>query len=550
MSFVITTPTHPFANQPFVLNDANNNLFPQSNQSYVLQNIHGTTVSNVFTSPTNNTTTFTNIVNTSSEAGLAVDNNNNFYLCNLINNTIIKITPEGEQSLFATISEPLCVVYNPLDNNLYVSSGTSGPNYFIYKISLNGVITLYYVLSAIAITVAIDPTGILYFTQGVEVHKLVSGVESVFFVLPSTVIGIAFDTSNYLYASYQNNIQKISPFGSDLGIYSSFATNTDTILTLKFDKFNQLYFTAFATSYDSSRLGAYYYLVATDGITNTILTYSVKIYFSFVFNSINNLYFNEFITATTTNLINLYYLTFTFTGVILPAGYNLLSILDLTTNTVVKNNIIVIIGSICFKEDTNILCFDTLLGCDVQIPIQNIVQGTPVKIYSNLGNEYKQVKYNIKDQLQNTRKKTIHKLYRFNQKMHKGPSLTVTGSHSLLYNKLSPQELSLMKQMRKNMKEQFDVDYPIKINDQYKLLAYFDSHFTEINDDNIYNIYHLVLDDGFNHGIYADEILTESTDLMSLTRFQGIKTINSVKNTTQRKPWGYGGHTKTEKKCK
>ena len=58
----------------------------------------------------------------------------------------------------------------------------------------------------------------------------------------------------------------------------------------------------------------------------------------------------------------------------------------------------------------------------------------------------------------------------------------------------------------------------MKIEDKYKLIAYYDTdNFEEYNEVGIFNIYHIVLenDDVYkNYGIYANGILVESTEFI------------------------------------
>jgi hypothetical protein len=71
-------------------------------------------------------------------------------------------------------------------------------------------------------------------------------------------------------------------------------------------------------------------------------------------------------------------------------------------------------------------------------------------------------------------------------------------------------------------------DYRITMLDKYKLIAYYDLDFEPVQDDSIYNIYHLVIenDNKFgSYGIYANGILVESTDEAGLSRFSGYEKI-------------------------
>jgi hypothetical protein len=58
----------------------------------------------------------------------------------------------------------------------------------------------------------------------------------------------------------------------------------------------------------------------------------------------------------------------------------------------------------------------------------------------------------------------------------------------------------------------------MKIDDKYKIIACFDKRFQEFNEPGYFNIYHLVLDKIY--GIYANGILAESTDEITLSRMK------------------------------
>jgi hypothetical protein len=70
----------------------------------------------------------------------------------------------------------------------------------------------------------------------------------------------------------------------------------------------------------------------------------------------------------------------------------------------------------------------------------------------------------------------------------------------------------------------------LKIDDKYKIIACFDKRFQEFNEPGYFNIYHLVLESDNetfkNYGIYANGILAESTDEITLNRMKDYKLIN------------------------
>jgi len=180
---------------------------------------------------------------------------------------------------------------------------------------------------------------------------------------------------------------------------------------------------------------------------------------------------------------------------------------------------------ICFKEGTKILCYLTS-NEDKYVPIEKITDSMYVKTYKH---GYKRAKFIVKGVLHNTKQKTMNKLYKF--KKTKDNILTedlyVTGSHAILYDKLSEKDDLLMK----ILVEKYHVDYNMKIDDKHKLIAYYDENFEEVNTEEDVNIYHIVLDSDkdiyANYGIYVNGILAESTDEITLYRMNNYELINA-----------------------
>ena len=211
----------------------------------------------------------------------------------------------------------------------------------------------------------------------------------------------------------------------------------------------------------------------------------------------------------------------------MTAGLNKLSIYNLNNNTIgprfIENAIKIDISTVCFKEGTKILCHNK--PEDKYIPIENLTDNLYVKTHKH---GYKKIKYILKSQLLNASERTMNKLY----KMSKSPSnkliedLYVTGSHAVLKDKLTQKESNKMDKLLDLFKE---VDYSRMIDDKYKLVACYDERFEEVDEDKMYCIYHLVLesDNVFqNYGIYANGILMESTDELTLHKMNDFKVIN------------------------
>jgi hypothetical protein len=219
---------------------------------------------------------------------------------------------------------------------------------------------------------------------------------------------------------------------------------------------------------------------------------------------------------------------FTFNNVILPAGLNILSIYNKTTGTF-GPYFKIDVSTICFKEGTKILCYSKPV--DRYIPIEQLTDNLFIKTYKH---GYKKIKYILKSQLLNSSEKTINKLYKMSKTKQNGliEDLYITGSHALLKQELTIKEESKMnKLLTATLK---DIDYNRTIDGLTKLIACFDERFQEFNEEGMYNIYHLVLDNDCvfrNYGIYANGLLTESTDELSLRRMTDFNIIHYGYNT-------------------
>ena len=220
--------------------------------------------------------------------------------------------------------------------------------------------------------------------------------------------------------------------------------------------------------------------------------------------------------------------TFYFTNVYLNAGLNTLTIYNITTGadigaTFEEKAINIEVSSNCFKEGTKILC-KTDFG-DKYIPIEQLDDNVYVKTYKH---GYKRIKFLLHSKLINTDKRTVNKLYVMKKTNENKliDDLYVTGGHALLVDKLDDKtSLKMDKLINK-----FDIEYERKIDDKEKLVACFDKRFKEYNELGFFNIYHLVLENDkneyTNYGIYANGILAESTDEITLSRMNDFKLIN------------------------
>jgi hypothetical protein len=216
------------------------------------------------------------------------------------------------------------------------------------------------------------------------------------------------------------------------------------------------------------------------------------------------------------------------------------------------------ISTVCFKEGTQILAYVTS-NYETYVPIENIKDNMFIKTFKH---GYKKVKYILKSRILNSSQPTINKLFRMPKSEH--PYLTddlyITGSHAILYDTLSHTQ----KEHMHNLADKFKhiMDYNLKLDGKHKLIAYYDEHFEECMEDAYFNIYHLVLESDTpdtNYGIYANGLLVESTDEITLSRIQNYSLINSgfqpidttLKKGLSLKKQGYSSvQAKTEKYMK
>ena len=220
--------------------------------------------------------------------------------------------------------------------------------------------------------------------------------------------------------------------------------------------------------------------------------------------------------------------TFYFTNVYLNAGLNTLTIYNITTGadigaTFEESALNIEVSTVCFKEGTKIMCRTP--DCDRYLPIEQLDDNVYVKTYKH---GYKRVKYLLQSKLINTDKRSINKLYVMKKTTENKliEDLYVTGSHALLVDYLDENTLLKMDKLLNKL----DIEYERKIDDKEKLIACFDKRFKEHNELGLFNIYHLVLENDdneyTNYGIYANGILAESTDEITLSRMKDFKLIN------------------------
>ena len=171
---------------------------------------------------------------------------------------------------------------------------------------------------------------------------------------------------------------------------------------------------------------------------------------------------------------------------------------------------------ICFKEDSTILCF--VDGKETYIPIQNIRKGTLVKTCLN---GYVPVNMIGTSKLYNPSNNLRGKNRLYKCTKEKYPELTedliITGCHSILVDHMTDEQRA----------KSVELTGDIWVTDRkYRLIACTDERADPLEEDGLFNIWHLALDNDdirMNYGIYANGgLLVETTSIRMLREYSGM----------------------------
>ena len=246
------------------------------------------------------------------------------------------------------------------------------------------------------------------------------------------------------------------------------------------------------------------------------------------FSSIATNYTGDFIYAIN-NYVYIFYTSYAVVGQLaLPpftiplrtALYNngnnaMIMITDSSLNTYYINNLY---APACFKEDTNILCFED--GSEVYTKIQDIRKGTLVKTSLN---GYVPVNmigstkvYNSGDELRGQ-----NKLYRCSKEKYPElyEDLIITGGHAILVDEFKEGEKEAT----------LEIYGKVYITDnKYRLPACVDIRTLPYEEEGLFNVYHIALDNDeyyWNYGIYANGLLVEACSKRYLKELSGMKLL-------------------------
>jgi hypothetical protein len=562
-SQTITIPTQPLANQPFTIHYNNPTYVPTYsttvNTNFVLKDTNGNTVSSTFVNPTYGISILgSHNPPPASCSTLIHDSQYNYYYTNNISffynaggyYVYIYNQTVGQEDIF--INDSLDT--NPLTNECPIGLAIDNFGYFYVALQTTSKIKRY------------NPSA---YSFG---NPITSGTTIISSVINGPC-GLKFDSNNHLYVTNRvgNNVLKydISNLGTPILLQTITSAQFDQPLAININALGEIFVSNLYNNPSFTNCFLFKMNTTTNPYTATVINnIPQRQSCNMVFDIDNNIYLPDFNlvgiyrvnygTWTSTfeglygtvgpsmrmggidmtlynNLviirtnpgisIDLKYLTYTFLNTTLPQGNNLLTLFNTTTDIAVTTLTVFVEGEptpdpvICFKEGTKILC--RLNGADVYVPIEYIEEGTLVKTYKH---GYKKCKFNMKEQIKNTEEHSINNLYRLSRTNNSQlfEDLYITGSHAMLYDTISEKEDEAMNNLLETYNSKFDIQISNKIDNKYKLIAYYDDTMVEVKQNIVVSIYHLVLENEnkyVNYGIYANGVLTESIDEVNLLRY-------------------------------
>jgi hypothetical protein len=157
----------------------------------------------------------------------------------------------------------------------------------------------------------------------------------------------------------------------------------------------------------------------------------------------------------------------------------------------------------CFNKGTEILCLRN--DIETYIPIESIKKETD--LVNTYKHGYKKIEGIYHSLFKNNPNDYKNSMYIMKKQENMTKDLIVTGGHSILVDNYNNDEI------RRKHKKTFGSKLD-PIDDKQLLLAGLSDSFTQIKGDDIYDIYHIVLEDedgkSKRYGIWANGVLTES----------------------------------------
>ena len=180
--------------------------------------------------------------------------------------------------------------------------------------------------------------------------------------------------------------------------------------------------------------------------------------------------------------------------------------------------------SICFGEDTEILCLSDVEGekekKERYVPIHQLRKGDLVKTCRD---GYKKVDMIGTSRIYNpgNTMRSKNRMYKCNPERYPGltKDLYLTGCHSILVKELTKEERN----------ETLEIMGKIYVTDgHYRLTACVDRRAEPVETEGLYNIWHLALENKdyyMNYGIYANGLLVETTSKRMLKELSGMTLV-------------------------
>ena len=202
----------------------------------------------------------------------------------------------------------------------------------------------------------------------------------------------------------------------------------------------------------------------------------------------------------------------------LPPGSYPVNVYDATQAEVVTGTTFSISVQ-CYLKGTKILTY--IDEKEVWVNIENLKPSDLVKTYKNGFIRVKNIGWS---QMQNSIHLNPNKLFKIEK--NKLPELTedlyVSGKHSRLVDELTQEQISSTLKIWSKLQQ---------INDKYLLMACVDDLFTDVKDENIYDMYQIILQSDSasqQYGIYANGLLSESMSIQTFERKKQMKPFNML----------------------
>jgi len=174
------------------------------------------------------------------------------------------------------------------------------------------------------------------------------------------------------------------------------------------------------------------------------------------------------------------------------------------------------INPVCYAKGTKILCL--IDNKEEYVNIENLIKGTLVKTYLH---GYKKLNILGKIIVQNCIENKPNKIFRLKKEKNKDliEDLYISGKHSILVDNLTEEQIKKTKLQWSKL---------LMIDSKYLLLASVNEDFEDVKDENIYELYQMILDhndDNGRYGIWANGILSETTSMNNFLKKKQL--INS-----------------------